>query len=110
KRFSAIEKFHDTLRGGYFLREVSTHGHGHLQFDQVACCRYLDRELHRLVDCVSLIAAQAVQETGVCLAQFSDWLLCEGKPEAVSTKTIGEKLAAAFQGTTFNVTIEEVPS
>ena len=109
RRYSAITHFHDTLRG-YFFREVSSHGHGHHQFDAAAHRNYVERELHKLVDFVSLLAAQAVEETGVCMARFSDWLLVEGKPETVSTEKISSQLAAAFRGATFNVTVEEIGS
>jgi hypothetical protein len=107
KRYSAITMFHDTLRS-YFLREVSSHGHGHQQFEAAAHRRYVDREAHRLVNRASQIAAQVVEETaqGSLVARFENQLLCEGK--AVSAEEISERLAAAFSGTHFNVEVQAI--
>jgi hypothetical protein len=109
KRYAAITHFHNALRD-FFWRDVSSHQHGHQQFDAAAHRQYVDREIAKLLDCASSLAAQAIEETaqGVLVARFSDWLLCEGEPKTVSTEKISEKLAAAFRGSTFKVAIDEV--
>jgi hypothetical protein len=110
KRYGSISHFHELLRD-YFFRSVSSHEHGHYQFDAAAYHSFIERAVHQLVDCASSLAAQAIEETaqGALVARFSEgWLLCEDKPKTVSTEKIGEKLATAFRGSTFKVAIDEV--
>src|SRR4029077_5334444 len=107
KRYPAITRFHDTLTSGYFLRPVNTSGEGHLQFDSTAHRSYLDHELGKLTDCVSMLAAMAIEETGSLVARFGDSLLVEGTSVDAGER-IAEKLAAAFGGYSFNVAVTEV--
>ena len=107
----AVSGFHDAMRS-YFFREVSSYGHGHHEFDSLAYHSFIERAVHKLVDCASMLAAQTVEETGVCVARFADgWLLCEGKPSSrlALIDKISAKLAAAFRGgATFSIMIKEV--
>src|SRR5262249_8713877 len=101
-------RFHDVLRE-YFLREVSSHGHGHFQFDAVAHRRYLTVETDKLLSRVSMLAALAIEETcpGATVARFDEWLLCRGKPKSLTTERIADKLNTAFAGANFQVTTQE---
>ncbi len=107
KRYPAIAQFHDVLRD-YFWQSVGAGSvyHAHRVFDSARYHSYLDHSLGRLLDCVSAIAALAVE--GTCVARFSDWLLLEGKPKPKLADTISEKLETAFAGQSFQVNVEEV--
>jgi hypothetical protein len=113
KRFPAIARFHDVI-SDLFWRDVSSATYGaHRQFDPAAHRAYLERELQKLLDCVSALTALAIEETlsgATVVARFSDWFLCQGhKPKSVPTsEKIERKLGAAFLGSSFRVTIEEV--
>jgi hypothetical protein len=108
KRYGAITQFHAVIES-YYRKPVSSHDHGHFEFDSAAHRRYLDREIQKLLDYVSALAALALDEAmpDACVARFADWLLVQGKPNALATEKIADKLAAAFNGATFPVGIEE---
>jgi hypothetical protein len=110
KRFTKIAAFQSDLRQ-HFYRQVGGSGgmYGtppHLQFDEVKHRRYMDRELNKLMDHVSRCVAQATE--GACVARFHDFVLAQGKPEPDVIPKVQEQLAAAFNGATFDVTVENV--
>jgi hypothetical protein len=107
KRYPAITRFHDTI-SQCFWRDAGGGQYGaHREHDDSALRDYLDYELNKLLETVSVIAAQAVAGAKV-VARFSDWLLCEGsKPKAVATaEKLEAKLAAVFNGAHFQVNVE----
>jgi hypothetical protein len=101
KRYPAIERFHNTI-SQFFWHDAGAHR----EHDDDEHRLFLDCELLKLLEVVSVLTAQAVE--GVCVARFQDWMLCAGsKPKAVPTaERIEAKLAAAFTGANFSVNIE----
>lgn len=109
RRFPAVTAFHDVLRHS-FNRPVTRFGDSYLQFDAQAYRHFIDGTVATLMQTVSVLAAQAVEETHAVVARFSDSLLVEGKPkqQAALVERITNKLAAAFPSSSFTLTIEEV--
>jgi hypothetical protein len=110
KQFPRIAAFHSHLRE-YFYRPVGGSGgvYGtppHLEFDELKHRRYMDRELNKLVNHVSLCVAQATESA--CVARFQGFVLVEGKPKPDVIPKAQERLAAAFNGATFAITVEEL--
>jgi hypothetical protein len=62
----------------------------------------------RLRDCVSHLAALAVEENSpsTIAARFQDQIVCAGKPKAQLRERIAEKLSAALPGAIFKLEIE----
>jgi len=104
-RYPAISRFHDGI-SSYFWTQVGSLD-GYTKFDENDYRHYLDREIEKLLSVVSLLAARSVE--GSCVARFSDWLLCQGKPKDSLAEKVQEQLEAAFTGSTFRVTMEVVP-
>jgi hypothetical protein len=97
-----ITTFQEDLRQ-FFMRPI---GEGAYMFDQQAFRSYLDRELRRLREIVSLIAALASGDATV--ARFDDFILCEGKaPRDLSAK-IKDRLEAALPSSSFKIAIEQI--
>ena len=109
KRFRAIAEFHEVLRYS-FNKPVTRFGESYLKFDAGAHRAFIDGMVAKLLQAVSLLAAQAVQETHTVVARFCDSLLVEGEPKqtAVLIERIADKLNAAFAGADFNIVIEEI--
>jgi hypothetical protein len=109
KRFRAIAEFHEVLRHS-FNKPVTRFGESYFQFDAVAHRAFIDGMVAQLLQTVSLLAAQAVEQSHAVVARFSDSLLVEGEPRqtAALVERVAGKLNAAFTGANFNVTIEEV--
>jgi hypothetical protein len=110
KRYTRIAAFHSHLRE-YFYRPVGGSGgvYGtppHLEFDELKHRRYMERELNKLVNHVSLCVAQATESA--CVARFQGFVLAQNKPQPDVIPKVQERLAAAFNGTTFGITVEEV--
>jgi len=109
KRFKAIAAFHEVLRYS-FNKPVTQFGEAYFQFDAQAHRAFIDSTVAKLLQTVSALAAQAVEETHAVVGRFEDSLLIEGKPKqkAALVERITSKLAVAFPSSAFNVTIEEV--
>jgi hypothetical protein len=113
KRFPAIADFQKTLRT-FFWKSVGSGNvyQAHQEFDSTRHRAYLDRELGRLLDCASVVVANALEQMlpDAVLARFQDWLLCKGnKPKSQPTsEKLERKLAAAFPGSRFQLSVEEV--
>jgi hypothetical protein len=109
KRFKAIAAFHEVLRHS-FNKPVTRFGEAYFQFDAQAHRSFIDGTVAKLLQTVSALAAQAVEETHAVVGRFEDSLLIEGKPKqtAALVERITSKLAVAFPSSAFNVTIEEI--
>jgi hypothetical protein len=109
KRFKAIAAFHEGVRYS-FNKPVTRYGETYFQFDAQAHRSFIDGTVAKLLQTVSALAAQAVEETHAVVGRFEDLLLIEGKPKqkAALIERITGRLKAAFPSSAFNVTIEEV--
>jgi hypothetical protein len=105
--FPRVARLFEEYRG-YFWQAA---GSGYHRFDERAYFLFMDEQIDRLLTEVSLLAAQAIEQTatGACVARFKDWILVEGnKHKAVLHERVTEKLRTAFPDSTFRVTLEEV--
>jgi hypothetical protein len=110
RRLPAIRSFHETI-GEYFWRPVGGSGglYGippHQQFDELKHRRYINMKLNKLIDHVSLCIAEATENA--CVARFQGFVLAQGKPKPDVITKVQERLAVAFKGTTFDITVEEL--
>jgi hypothetical protein len=104
RRHPAVTRFHEDLRGFFW---TSPGGDGYRRFNEKRYRAYLSAELHKFLAVVLVLAAQAVGSA--CIARFTDgWLLCQGKPRRTLRESIEYKLASAFPGSRFNISVEEV--
>jgi hypothetical protein len=108
KRFPAIQAFHDYLTAAFY-KEVASRGGAHRQFDAQSYRSYIDRNVQRLSNRLSGIVALATEQLfpTKLVARFTDWLLVEGKPNALTSEKVAERLNAAFSGASFNLQVEE---
>jgi hypothetical protein len=110
KRYPAIARFHEKVASYFWRTTQRGFGSTYEQFrvsDESACRAYLDKQMTRLLDQASMIAAQTIGKG--CAARFDDWLLCEGKAGDSTPKKVQQQLAAAFEGAKFTVTVEDLP-
>ena len=103
KRFRRIQFFHREVERS-FLHPVGDH----LQLDSAKHRAFINRTVKRLCDCVSVLAALAVEENSpsTIAARFQDQIVCAGKPKAQLRESISEKLSAGFPRATFKLQIE----
>jgi hypothetical protein len=102
RRFRRVQFFHHEVEQ-CFWRPVGNHN----ELDLTAWRGFINRVVNDLRDCVSSLAALAVEESGATVtARFQNSLLCESEPNAQLVDAISEKLGAAFPRVAFKVTIE----
>jgi len=110
KHYPSISNFHNVIRN-FFWREVGGNVYdAHGEFDEAGYREYIDRNVRTLSNRLSGLTALTIEELlpNACVARFPDWLLCEGKANALSGETIAQKLAAAFGGHSFTIRIKEL--
>src|SRR5262249_26791810 len=105
KRFNAIAAFQDVLHFSFNKPVARGFGDSHLQFDAPAHRAFINGAVATLLQTVSALVAQAVEETHAVVARFTDSLLVEGKPKQPTAfiERITSKLNTAFGGANFQV-------
>jgi hypothetical protein len=107
-RYRSIARLHDDVRA-FFYRPSGSHGS--YQFDVTGHRAFIDREIEKLNSGLSLLIAQAIEETfpKAIVARFDDWLLCQGKPKAAKlAEAIDDKLGTAFPSAKFQLRVEDL--
>jgi hypothetical protein len=117
KCFPVIETFHEQVRAA-FWRASGGGGafSGYRAFETNAHRAFIDQTIGELLQCASCVVALAIEETlpHALVARFSDSMLLARQKDSPSDRfemlrtSISDKLAVAFDGSTFYVQIEEV--